>query len=82
MPAAIAAVLSVAQPHYFFHAQISCFDVPITVMAVLVALAYWKSLRSPRWGILCGVFLGGGAGHQAQRLAFPDLSARALPLDA
>ena len=58
LPAGVAAVLSVAQPHYFFHAQISCFDVPITVMAVLVALAYWKSLRSPRWGILCGVFWG------------------------
>ncbi len=58
VPAAVAAVLSVAEPHYFFHAQISCFDVPITVMAVLVALAYWKSLRSRRWGILCGVFWG------------------------
>ena len=58
VPATVAAVLSVAQPHYFFHAQISCFDVPITVMAVLVALAYWKSLRSPRWGILCGIFWG------------------------
>ena len=58
VPAVVAAVLSVAQPHYFFHAQISCFDVPIAVMAVLVALAYWKSLRSPRWGILCGVFWG------------------------
>ena len=58
VPAAVAAVLSVAQPHYFFHAQIACFDVPITVMAMLVALAYWKSLRSPRWGILCGVFWG------------------------
>jgi len=56
--AAGAAVLSVAQPHYFFHAQISCFDAPIAVMALLVALAYWKSLRSPRWGILCGVFYG------------------------
>jgi hypothetical protein len=57
-PAAVAAVLLVAQPHYFFHAQISCFDVPITVMAVLVAFAYWRSLRSPRWGILCGVGWG------------------------
>jgi hypothetical protein len=56
--AAGAAVLSIAQPHTFFHAQISCFDAPIAVMAVLVALAYWKSLRSPRWGILCGVFYG------------------------
>ena len=51
-------MLSVAQPHYFFHAQISCFDAPIAVMALLVALSYWKSLRSPRWGILCGVFYG------------------------
>jgi hypothetical protein len=58
VPSAVAAVLSVAQPHYFFHAQIACFDVPITVMAVLVAFAYWKSLRSWRWGILCGVFWG------------------------
>lgn len=58
LPSAVAAVLSVAQPHYFFHAQIACFDVPITVMATLVALAYWKSLRSPRWGISCGVFWG------------------------
>lgn len=58
VPAVGAAVLSVAQPHYFFHAQISCFDTPITVMILLVAFAYWKSLRSPLWGILCGVFFG------------------------
>jgi hypothetical protein len=56
--AAGAAVLSVAQPHYFFHAQISCFDAPIAVLALLVGWAYWKSLRSPRWGLLCGVFYG------------------------
>jgi len=29
-------------------------------MALLVGWAYWKSLRSPRWGILCGVFYGFG----------------------
>jgi hypothetical protein len=52
------AVLAVAQPHYFFHAQIAAFDAPVTTMALLVGLAYWKSLRSPRWGILCGVFYG------------------------
>ena len=70
-PAAVAAVLSVAQPHYFFHAQISCFDVPITVMAVLVALSYWKSLRSPRWGILCGVFWGLALGTKHNAWLFP-----------
>ena len=57
-PSVVAAVLSVAQPHHFFHAQISCFDVPITVMATLVAFAYFKSLRSAKWGILCGIFYG------------------------
>ena len=56
--AAAAAVLSVAQPHYFFHGQIAAFDVPITVMLLLVSFAYWRSLRSPRWGILCGLFYG------------------------
>jgi hypothetical protein len=56
--AAAAAVLSVAQPHYFFHAQISAFDAPITVMAVALGFAYWKSLRSAKWGILSGVVFG------------------------
>lgn len=53
-----AAVLSLAQPHYFFHAQISAFDAPITVMAVAVGFAYWKSLRSAKWGVLTGVIFG------------------------
>jgi hypothetical protein len=51
-------VLSVAQPHYFFHAQISAFDAPITVMAVAVGLCYWKALRSPRWALIAGVVFG------------------------
>jgi hypothetical protein len=59
MPAAAAAaVLAVAQPHAFFHAQIAAFDAPITVMALVVAFAYWKSLRSRRWGLLCGPLWG------------------------
>jgi hypothetical protein len=57
-PAAVASVLSVAQPHYFFHAQIAAFDAPITVMAVAVGFCYWKSLRSPRWAVIGGVVFG------------------------
>ena len=60
-PAAVAAVLSVAQPHYFFHAQIAAFDAPITVMSVALGLCYWRSLRSPRpwrWALLSGVVFG------------------------
>ena len=58
-PAALAgAVLAIAQPHYFFHAPIACFDAPITTMAFAVGFAYWKSLSSPRWGWLTGLVFG------------------------
>ena len=56
--AAAGAVLALAQPHYFFHAPIACFDAPITTMAFAVGFAYWKSLRSTKWGIACGVVWG------------------------
>ena len=56
--AAAGAVLMLAQPHYFFHAQIACFDAPITTMAFALGYAYWKSLRSARWGVLTGVIFG------------------------
>jgi hypothetical protein len=64
VPATVAAVLSVAQPHYFFHAQIAAFDAPITVMAVAVGYCYWRSLRpaagrkSLAWVIASGVVFG------------------------
>jgi hypothetical protein len=57
-PAVAAAVLSVAQPHYFFHAQIAAFDAPVTVMAVAVGFCYWKALRSPRWAVIAGLVFG------------------------
>jgi hypothetical protein len=58
LPSAVAAMLALAQPHYFFHAPIACFDAPITTLAFAVGFAYWKSLRSPRWGVLAGVVFG------------------------
>jgi Dolichyl-phosphate-mannose-protein mannosyltransferase len=70
--AAAGAVLTLAQPHYFFHAQIACFDAPITTMAFAVGYAYWKSLRSPRWGLLTGVVFGIALGtkHNAWLMPF------------
>ena len=58
LPAAVAAVLTLAQPHYFFHAPIACFDAPITTLAFAVGFAYWKSLRDARWGLLAGPIFG------------------------
>jgi hypothetical protein len=56
--AAAGAVFAIAQPHYFFHAPIACFDAPITTMAFAVGFAYWKSLRQARWGLACGLVFG------------------------
>lgn len=66
------AVLAIAQPHYFFHAPIACFDAPITTMAFAVGYAYWKSLRSPWWGVLSGVVFGLALGvkHNAWLMPF------------
>ncbi|HEY5089191.1 MAG TPA: glycosyltransferase family 39 protein, partial [Polyangia bacterium] len=90
--AAAAAVLALAQPHYFFHAQIACFDAPIATMAFAVGFAYWKSLRDPRWGIAAGALFGVALGvkHNAWLMPFfliahhlwmrrGDLRARRLP---
>jgi 4-amino-4-deoxy-L-arabinose transferase-like glycosyltransferase len=70
--AAAGAVLMLAQPHYFFHAQIACFDAPITTMAFAVGYAYWKSLRSARWGVITGVVFGVALGtkHNAWLMPF------------
>lgn len=70
--AAAAAVLAIAQPHYFFHAPIACFDAPITTMAFAVGFAYWKSLRAPRWGVISGVVFGIALGvkHNAWLMPF------------
>ncbi len=92
-PAAVAAaVLALAQPHYFFHAPIACFDAPIVTMAFAVGFAYWKSLRSPRWGIAAGVLFGIALGVKHNAWLMPlflgahylwmrrgDLRARRLP---
>jgi hypothetical protein len=70
--AAAGAVLMLAQPHYFFHAQIACFDAPITTMAFAVGYAYWRSLHSARWGVLTGVVFGISLGtkHNAWLMPF------------
>jgi len=70
--AAAAALLTLAQPHYFFHAQIACFDAPIATMAFAVGFAYWKSLRDPRWGVATGAVFGVALGvkHNAWLMPF------------
>jgi hypothetical protein len=92
LAAAAGAVLIIAQPHYFFHAPIAAFDAPVTTMAFVVGFAYWKSLRSARWGIACGVLFGIALGTKHNAWLMPifllghylwmrrgDLARRRLP---
>ncbi|MGM0558744.1 MAG: ArnT family glycosyltransferase [Myxococcota bacterium] len=46
------------QPRYFFHAHLTCFDVPVTALWVAVIYAYWKSLDRHRWAVTTGVLWG------------------------
>jgi hypothetical protein len=59
LPFGIAAgLLTLLQPRMFFHAHLSCFDVPIAAAWFLVAYGWWRALWSWRWGIATGVFYG------------------------
>ena len=80
--AAAGARAGLAQPHYFFHAPIACFDAPITTMAFAVGFAYWKSLRSARWGVWCGVVFGIALGVKHNAWLMPVFLVGALPVDA
>lgn len=59
-----AAVLATAGfallPRWFFHAHLTCFDVPITAVWFGIVYAYWKSLDSTRWAWATGFLWGIG----------------------
>jgi hypothetical protein len=58
-----AALLMVAQPRAFFHAQTASFDLPVATLWVATTFAYWRALHSTRWtgptyaGLLFGLCL-------------------------
>ena len=54
----IAVLCMAAMPHYFFHAHLASFDVPMTTMWIAVVYAYWRSLHSNGWAWTTGLFWG------------------------
>lgn len=46
------------QPRFFFNAHLTCFDVPIAALWVMVVYAYWRSLESKRWAWVTGILFG------------------------
>jgi hypothetical protein len=71
--AVVAAVLTAAMPHPFFHASIATFDQPINVLWFATAYAYWRSLTSRRWGIVAGVVLGVALGTKHNAWFLPPV---------
>lgn len=55
---AFAALSFLFVPRPFFHAHLCSFDVPVTTVIVATLYAFWRSLRSPNWAIVCGVCWG------------------------
>lgn len=59
--AALSAALALALfPRLFFHAHLTCFDVPIASIWVMWVYAYYRSLRSTAWAWGTGVIWGLG----------------------
>lgn len=57
---AVAGLLLMGMPRLFFHAHLSCFDAPVTLMWLAITLAYLGALTRRRWVIGAGVILGLG----------------------
>lgn len=54
----MAALFFALLPRVFYHAQLNCFDVPITLMVLATTYAYYRSLTSRRWAVGVGLLFG------------------------
>ncbi len=53
-----AAAFFALMPRVFYHAHLTCFDVPITCLWLAVTYLYWRSLSSKRFGVAAGAVFG------------------------
>ena len=53
-----AALAFALMPRIFYHSQLDCFDIPITLALTLVAYCWWRSLADWRWVIISGLVYG------------------------
>lgn len=57
-PGAFAAIALGVLPHFFFHAHLACFDVPIVFFLTLTTYCYFRALKEWRWSIATGLAFG------------------------
>lgn len=55
-----AAGLTILAPRHFFHAELSCFDAPVTAMLGVTTWAYLRAQQTDKksWAVLAGVLFG------------------------
>ncbi len=53
-----AALAFILAPRHFFHAQLACFDMPVTLMWLATIMAFRKAAGSWKWSILTGLIWG------------------------
>ncbi|MBX3183092.1 MAG: glycosyltransferase family 39 protein [Polyangiaceae bacterium] len=60
LSALAAAVMLGAMPRVFYHAHLSCFDMPVLTMWLVTTYAYWRAAMNGRWSaaLLSGVLYG------------------------
>ena len=71
--ALLAALWFIALPRVWYHAGLHCFDVPVAVLTLAVALCYRRALRSWRWSLLLGPLLGAAISVKHNALFVPLL---------
>ncbi|MCE9667546.1 glycosyltransferase family 39 protein [Myxococcus stipitatus] len=53
-----AALAFMLVPRQYFNAELSCFDVPVAALWLLVVYGFWRALEDVKWGVWCGVAFG------------------------
>ena len=56
--AILAAAMLAFVPRLFFHAHLTCFDIPITALTLAVLYAFFRSLTSTGWAVATAVLWG------------------------
>jgi hypothetical protein len=54
----VGAVLALAMPRIFFHAELGCFDAPMATTWLLCIYCWWRSLENRRWAVATGAAFG------------------------
>ena len=71
IPAAFAALSFLLVPRQFFEAHLSCFDVPVAALWLLVVYCFWRAMTEKRWWLYTGLAFGAAIASKHNALFMP-----------